>query len=642
MMHVLFEEDGAFKTGTILTGSDASLQIETASGKRSKIKSANVLLRYDDILPTDLLCRAEQAATEMDVAFLWECAAESEFAFGELANEYFGHPANTVEATALLLTLQAAPIYFHRKGKGRFRKAPSEILAAALAGLEKKRLQAEAIERMSASLQSSQLPPEFNPGIVQQLLYKPDKNRPEWKALEAACTASKKSSVELLFNCGAIASAYDFHAQRFLFEYFPQGTSFAPFDLPVWPQEIEKACVQAFSIDDDATTEIDDAFSVKPLSENAALSGWQIGIHIAAPGLSILPQTPLGEVARQRLSTVYMPGDKITMLPQAVVESCALVEGRRCPAVSLYLKVSNEFEVLSHESKIEEVEVAANLRLSKLETWLGREPVDESYASEPFYDELNVLRQFSEACEKRRGKASAKQGVYDYNFAVEGDLSSPDTCRVEISERQRGNPLDKLVSELMIMANSLWGGLLAEKGVAAIYRTQTQGKVRQTTAPLAHEGLGVAQYAWVSSPLRRYVDLINQWQLIALLQDNPPHFASRSDILFAAMRDFDLTYAAYADFQRQMERYWCLRWLEQEKIEAIEAVVIKENLCKLGPLPLLLRVPSLPEIPRGQRVRLRIEGMDLFTLDLACVYVETLHQADEQSVEDIDESAEAA
>jgi exoribonuclease-2 len=200
---------------------------------------------------------------------------------------------------------------------------------------------------------------------------------------------------------------------------------------------------------------------------------------------------------------------------------------------------------------------------------------------------------------------------------------------VTISERKRGSPLDKLVAELMIVANSTWGGLLAEKGVAAIYRAQTAGKVRMTTSPLPHDGLGVAQYAWSSSPLRRYVDLVNQWQLISLLSDLTPHFGGKgknsSDALFAAMRDFDLTYSAYAEFQRGMERYWCLRWLQQEGIQKIDATMRRETLVKLDHLPMLLRVPSLPELPPGQRIRLIVEGMDELTLDLNCRYQETLN-----------------
>jgi hypothetical protein len=180
------------------------------------------------------------------------------------------------------------------------------------------------------------------------------------------------------------------------------------------------------------------------------------------------------------------------------------------------------------------------------------------------------------------------QGINDYNFAIAGDLADPDRCTVEISERKRGSPLDKLVAELMIVANSTWGGLLAEKNIACLYRAQTQGKVRMTTSPLPHEGLGVPQYAWMTSPLRRYCDLVNQWQLIACLKGETPAFAQKSAELFGAMRDFELTYAAYADFQRLMERYWCLRWLQQNDIREIGATVRREQQVKLDHLPLLV------------------------------------------------------
>ncbi|MDR2614436.1 MAG: RNB domain-containing ribonuclease, partial [Candidatus Accumulibacter sp.] len=175
------------------------------------------------------------------------------------------------------------------------------------------------------------------------------------------------------------------------------------------------------------------------------------------------------------------------------------------------------------------------------------------------------------------------------------------------------------------------------KGIPAIYRAQTVGKVRMTTSPSPHEGLGVDQYAWASSPLRRYVDLLNQWQLVACLQGEAPPFKPRSELLFAALRDFDLAYGAYAEFQRGMERYWCLRWLRQEGVETIGATVRREDLLKLDRLPLLLRVPSVPELAPGRRVRLTIESMDLLTLEVGCRYLETLEDAAEGAE---DESAE--
>jgi len=214
------------------------------------------------------------------------------------------------------------------------------------------------------------------------------------------------------------------------------------------------------------------------------------------------------------------------------------------------------------------------------------------------------------------------QGNNDYNFGIEGDLADPDACIVEISERKRGSPLDKLVAELMIVANSTWGGLLAEKNIACLYRAQTQGKVRMTTSPLPHEGLGVAQYAWMTSPLRRYCDLVNQWQLIACLKGETPPFAQKSAELFGAMRDFETTYAAYADFQRLMERYWCLRWLQQNDVGEIDATVRREQQVKLDRLPLLLRLPSMPaDVGPGRRARLAVDTIDLLGPEVGCRYL---------------------
>ncbi len=627
-MHVLFEEDGAFKTATILTDNDNSLQVETATGKRAKIKSANILLRYKEPSPNELLSRAEKAAEDIETEFLWECAGDGEFLFSDFADDYFGHHATAVEAVALLLALHSAPIHFHRKGKGRFRKAPPDILAAALAGLEKKRQQALAIERMTGELKAFTLPPEFAT-ILDQLLYKPDRNRPETKALEAACAETGLSSLHLLDKCGAIRSAFDTHYRRFLLEHFPSGIDFPAIETPSAAGDLPRAAVEAFSIDDAATTEIDDAFSLETLAD-----GWRVGIHIAAPGLGISPGSPLDAVARERLSTVYMPGNKITMLPDAAVETFTLAAGRICPALSLYLTVAPDFTIAAHESRIELVPIAANLRHHDIEPLFNAETVRTAVPDFPYRDQLLTLWQFACACEKRRGKPSAMQGIHDYNFDIEGDLADPESCRVAISERKRGSPLDKLVAELMIVANSTWGGLLAEKGIAAIYRAQTAGKVRMTTSPLPHEGLGVAQYAWSASPLRRYVDLINQWQLISCLSGYAPHFKPRSDALFAAMRDFELTYSAYAEFQRGMERYWCLRWLRQQGLDIIDATVRRENLVKLDHLPIVLRVPSLPDLKPGSRIRLSIEAVDPLTLDLACRYAETLGEDNDEAFEE--------
>jgi exoribonuclease-2 len=192
---------------------------------------------------------------------------------------------------------------------------------------------------------------------------------------------------------------------------------------------------------------------------------------------------------------------------------------------------------------------------------------------------------------------------------------------VSIIERKRGSPMDKLVAELMIYANSQWGGLLAEKNIPGIYRAQMSGKVYMTVNAEPHQGLGVAQYAWSTSPLRRAVDMVNQRQIIASVQGSEPAYAKGSDALTTVMREFDVTYNAYGEFQQRMERYWCLQWLIQEQVKEIGATVWRENLVRLDGMHYITKVPSLPELPVGARVMLKIERVDPLMMELTCKFM---------------------
>jgi len=625
-MNVLFEEDGAFKAGTVLADNVSSLQVETSTGKRVKVKAASVLLRFAAPAPAELLDRAEAEAEGIEVEFLWDVCADAEFAFDELAREYHGRAAEPVEAAAILLRLHAAPIHFHRKGKGRFRKAPPEILRAALAGLEKKQQQARAIERMAAELRDGRLPAEFPP-LLRSLLYKPDRNRGEAKALELATAETGLSPARLLARCGALPSSHDYHLDRFLYEFFPQGTGFTELPPVAEPDDLPRAEVAAFSIDDAATTEIDDAFSVTP----QAGGGWRIGIHIAAPGLGFAPGSALDGIARGRLSTVYMPGRKITMLPEDAVARFTLGAGQARPALSLYLDVAPDYVIRGSETRVERVPVVANLRHHDIEPLFNEATVAGGGPDFAYRRELTLLWEFATVLEAGRGKPSA--GFQPTEFSFDVDWSEADG-RVSIVERKRGSPLDKLVAELMIAANATWGKLLADAGFAAIYRAQSAGKVRMTTAALSHEGLGVDCYAWSSSPLRRYVDLLNQWQLLAHIGGTPPPFTVRSEALLAAMRDFEVTYAAYAEFQRGMERYWCLRWLIQEQVAETPARVVRESLVRLERVPLFLRCPSLPACDPRTRVSVAIGDIDLLEAEAGCRYLTTLAAESAGGVDD--------
>jgi exoribonuclease-2 len=614
-MHVIFEEDGHFKAGSILSETEATAQVEAASGKRSKVKAANVLLRFAAPAPSEVMTEAETLSEELDADFLWEAAGADEFSFEQLAQEYYGHAPRPAESAALLLKLHGSPIYFHKKGKGRYRPAPAETLAAAKAGQEKKRLAAERQATLAAELSAFRLPTEYVP-LVPRILIAPDKNTLEYKALEEAAATTGLSQLRLLDRCGAIPSTLDFHRMSFTLEWFPRGTEFAPVTEPVDPPELPKSPVRAFSMDDEATTEIDDALSVQWRDDGSV----RVGIHIAAPALGIAPGSELDRVARERLSTVYFPGDKITMLPEALIHHYTLGESHDCPALSLYVDVASDLRVLGTETKLEQVHIADNLRHETLETQFNDASLkNPDFPDYPYRRELEWLRDFAAVLEAGRGKADTVDRV-DYNFKVDGE-------HVRIEPRKRGSPIDKVVSELMIFANAHWGGWLADNRVPGIYRAQAGGKTRMTTSPDPHVGLGVDQYAWSTSPLRRYVDLVNQRQLISLVQATDPVYPPRSEALFATVRDFELAYDAYADYQRRMERYWMLRWLIQENVSEVTANVIREDLVRFDSLPLVTRAPSVMGVAAGAKVKLAISAIDLLDVSFHAEYVGTVAEA---------------
>jgi exoribonuclease-2 len=605
-VQLLYEEDGDLKVGTVLAQAPASFQVESPHGRRSKVKASNVLLSFERPNAAELLAEAEKFAGGLDADFLWECSGSREFGFRELAQEYVGREPSAVEAAGVLLKLHSAPMYFYRRGKGRFQPAPQETLKLALASIEKKRRVQEAIEQWAARLARFDCPPEVA-ALKDELLYQPERNKPEAKALEQACRETGLTPARLFERCGLLADAHEYHLRRFLHEFFPRGTGFPPHAVPAPDRALPLAPAPAFSLDDVGTSEIDDAFSVQRAADGVV----RIGIHIAAPAVGIAPGSPLDAIARERLSTAYMPGRKFTMLPEDVVERLSLDHGGERVALSLYVDVKDG-ALQGRHTRLERVPVLANLRHAQYDV-LNEAFEQDREAGLPYEEDLRTLWRVALTLEAQRGRPSAGAMTFDYSFHVEND-------RVRVVPRRRGSPLDKLVSELMILANTSWGALLAEHDVAGIYRVQSTGKVRLSVHPEPHEGLGVSGYAWMSSPLRRYVDLVNQWQLIAAVSGQRAPFARNSEALLSAIRAFELTYARYDEHQRAMETYWTLRWLQQERIRELEAVVLRENLVRAEGVPLVARVGSLPELEPGARVRLEVGEMDLLERSVSLVY----------------------
>ncbi len=657
-MYVLFEDAGKFLAGRVLSETDASAQVELESGKRVKVKSANILLKFEKPQPQELLREAQEVASGIELDLAWEFAPEEEFAFGDLAREYFSAQATLGQQAGTLLRLFEAPHYFRRAGKGRFRKAPADILQQALAGIEKKKQLQAQIGAWAAELASGSCPPAIREQLY-RILFKPDKNAPEYKAVVEASRSTQTAPLALLQKAGAITSPYQFHWKRFLLEYFPKGTGFPPVAAPAIKDDLPLAGGQAFSVDDSSTTEIDDALSVQGLGSGTVT----VGIHIAAPGLAIQAGAPLDQLARQRLSTVYMPGHKITMLPDDVVQAYTLMEGRECPAVSLYVQFDEAtLEVKASETKLERVPIAVNLRHDQLDDYLTESFLESPQAPEDavptpatrFHAELCFLFRLARQLKAQREVVRGKPENFnrpDYNFRVptapEGGPVGEEA--VEITIRKRGAPLDLIVAEAMILANSTWGLWLADIGVPGVYRSQASlapgVKVRMGTKALPHAGIGVKAYAWSTSPLRRYTDLVNQWQIIAAARHGrtaalAAPFKPKDAELFSIISAFDAAYGAYNAHQAAMERFWTLKYLQQQDIRELEATVFKEGLARADTLPLVLPVLGTGDLPRGARVRVKLGEIDLITLDVSGTVVQRLDSVPEAAVSAEDDTEE--
>jgi exoribonuclease-2 len=659
-MFVLFDEAGKFLAGRILSEAESSAQVELESGKRVKVKAANLLLKFEKPAPADFLAAAQAASAQIELEMAWEFAPEEEFGFADLARDYFSAQAPLVEQAAMLFRLFESPHYFRRAGKGRFRKASADVIAQALAAIEKKKAIAAQITQWAQQLAGGSCPEPIREQLY-KILFKPDKNAPEYKAVVEAARATQTAPLALLQKAGAIASPYQFHWKRFLLENFPKGTGFPPLSAPAIDEAaLPVAPVQAFSIDDSPTTEIDDALSVQGLGSGTVT----VGIHIAAPGLAIQPGDAVDQIGRHRLSTVYMPGYKVTMLPDALVQTYTLQAGRDCPALSLYVTLDEAtLTIQGHVSKIERVPIAHNLRHDQLDTvvteaWLSGAAITEENGLQPssvLREQLSFLYRLAKDLKAKREVVRGKPETFnrpDYNFRLTGnDGAEPDGSEtVQISTRQRGAPLDLMVAEAMILANSTWGMWLAELGVPGIYRSQASLapgiKVRMGTKALPHAGIGVKSYAWSSSPLRRYVDLVNQWQIIACIRHGQTAalaapFKPKDASLFAIISSFDEAYSAYNGYQGAMERFWTLRYLQQNGITELEASIFKDNMARADTLPLVLPVVGAQGLPRGARVRVKLGEPDLITLDIVGTVVERLDAAATSDVtEDVEEDEE--
>ena len=608
-MNIFYLESGALKFGRVLNEAGSSIQVQTQHGKKIKVKANHALLTFDDC-DLDLFSQTvEKISITIDPDLLWEGFNGEESSFEAVCKTYFGSSANTEQYASVLTVLFNHPTHFYKKGKGLFKPASPEALAAAKASLELKKQKELTLKGYIEKLMKLEVPKEFN-AVINRLIHGPDKNETEEKALDKVCAIREVGRQTLLENLGVMPIPEAFHLGQFLFDH-PTFEAYQGIEDEATIGALPVSNIDAFSIDDAATTEIDDAFSI--ISEG--LDGWRLGIHIAAPALGIQPDSQIDKKLRTRMSTVYHPNGKFTMCPPDVIEKYSLMEAREVPVASLYVTFDKDFRILGKRTVFERIKVSDNLDLKEVETYFDPDRKMKQLPNCPRGDSLFVL--FQLACQLRQNRGEKKDHLHRTEYSY--DITNGN---VVIAPRKRGSPVDTIVSELMILANSTWASDLKNAEKAALFRVKTKSRSGLAIEPLPHETMGVETYAWLTRPLRRYIDLINQRLLMNVHAPN----SSNEDLSVSALQElltnFEKKHGQYVEFQRQMERFWCLKWILQAGQRVFDAELINENMVKLKCIPLVCRVKNFPEGFANKSVKIRVGRINLYDNTLVAEWIE--------------------
>lgn len=615
MNYVVISDGNAYKIAKLGNEYKNHVVVEVVpEGYQKKIKAKEQIYTLTTTNIDDFQTQVNALIATIDIGLLSELidSTEEKIYINELSNIYFGEKTNQITTTALLFALIKDGVTFHNYLDGNFSKYSQIEREKRQAILSRQEEEKKAYQNLVEILKNSYInssPIESLDIDMVKLLTKPDKHSVVYKALQNVSRELEVSPLELCHHIGLIKDLPEFFINSFVLENFPKGLKNQESSDNINGQTrmvlsskslVKNQDIKVFSIDGVTTTEIDDAFSVQ-IVEN----GYIIGIHIAAPAMD----PGLGETIAHNISTIYYPGNKITMLPENIIDEYSLWQNKSVPVVSIYFTLDNEFAILDSVSKLEIVDIADNLRIETLEEkfHIDSLDVDNGYLYEK---ELKILYQFAGKLEEKRGKPSVNNLVLDYNFTFDKE-------KIIIEPRIRGNPIDKLVSELMILANCTWGRMLTNAFIPAIYRVkQPNYPVKMTLTPESHTGLNVDYYTWATSPLRRAADYINQYQIIRLLLGKKDYYSNLDPVLLEVIESFDSKYAKYIDFQNKMERYWSLKYLLQEQIHEITATFTYKSNVQLAGVPINLDLQNLLTAKtKGTEIRLKIYNINLANLN---------------------------
>lgn len=373
--------------------------------------------------------------------------------------------------------------------------------------------------------------------------------------------------------------------------------------------------VYTFTIDGPETKDFDDALTLETREGQ-----YLVGVHITDLTPFIKPGDPLDEEARARGATVYLPDGRIPMFPESVSEHLAsLKKGEAKPALSFLITLNDEAEILDYKIVPSIIEINRHFTYEEVNNLLT---------------ENETLHTLYQLALKLRTRRTTQGGMVIALPEVLVLFLSENA--IEIKRRDPEQPSRILVAEFMILANYLAASFMDKEGIPGLYRSQLPprervmngtskniftlylqrkllNRSRWDTKPEFHHIVGLDKYTSVTSPLRRYIDLIVQRQIVHYLQEGEPLYPEKEFLFIIPQLEEILRRANTVCVQRL--KYWILTYLKQHLKEQTEAYVLEElsrGYRLLLPDYLLeadLNV-RVGKFRRGDKIRIRIEAVN--------------------------------
>ena len=343
------------------------------------------------------------------------------------------------------------------------------------------------------------------------------------------------------------------------------------------------------SIDAPTTRDVDDAFFIEARPEG----GWNVMLALACPAFRWDFGGKLDKAVFNRATSIYLPEATHHMLPERLgTGAYSLLAEKARPSLLIECAVGPDGLVLSCEPRLGYAKLAANLCYEDCEAALegGETPAS------PYLEQLRLALALAEAHQDRRLERGAVIIERpDQNITLTG---TGEDIRVALEEDAPAPKAHLLVSEMMVLTNAALAVWAGERGVALLHRTQDVAIPKEfsgiwktpldiarvvkalapavlETNPRPHAGLGEPVYAPSTSPLRRYPDMINETQIIAMLRDGKPHWSKEE--LDALLPLLNAHLDAAGQVQRFRPRYWKLLYFKQQGDRWWPAVITDEN-----------------------------------------------------------------